>query len=225
MSLRGLAPRTQLNVPAPGPTNTLHYTSGETCDPHPIDGPLPLEHTRRMKEYFPILSRYNSLANGEMIEILAGLEPERISEEVGSYFKSIYGILSHLYNSDIAWLQRIRKSVPGLASLENSALDVTVPWPTGTLFDTFEEYRGKRAALDQIFVQMTAELGDDALGAVIDYTNFRGQRQRYLCWQALMHVFNHQTHHRGQIAEILDQFGVANDFSNISRTLEQPPVE
>lgn len=36
-------------------------------------------------------------------------------------------------------------------------------------------------------------------------------------------MFNHETHHRGQIAEILDQFGVANDYSNLYRTLEEAP--
>ena len=178
-----------------------------------------------MKEYFPILARYNRLANNDMIDILETLPFEKVSEEVGSYFKSIFGILNHLCNSDIAWLQRIRKSVPGLTALENPELDITVPWPDGWLVTTLDEYRSKRARLDKIFLDLSNELSDEALDAVIDYTNFRGLRQRYRFWQALMHIFNHQTHHRGQIAEILDQFGVTNDFSNITRSLEQPPVE
>jgi uncharacterized damage-inducible protein DinB len=31
----------------------------------------------------------------------------------------------------------------------------------------------------------------------------------------LLHLFNHQTHHRGQVAALLDQTGVANDYPGI----------
>lgn len=34
-------------------------------------------------------------------------------------------------------------------------------------------------------------------------------------WLVFLHLFNHQTHNRGQIALILDQIGVDNDYSGI----------
>jgi uncharacterized damage-inducible protein DinB len=36
-------------------------------------------------------------------------------------------------------------------------------------------------------------------------------------WEILIHTFNHQTHHRGQISEILDENKIENDFSNMIR--------
>ena len=39
---------------------------------------------------------------------------------------------------------------------------------------------------------------------------------------ALDHVFNHQTHHRGQVSQILDEMGVAHDFSNLILGAEIP---
>jgi uncharacterized damage-inducible protein DinB len=177
-----------------------------------------------MKEYFPILSRYNTLANNEMFGVLAGLPEERLHEEVGSYFKSIMGVLNHLLMGDYAWLQRIRDCFPAFVSLKTPAIDVKIDWTADKHIATLSELRAKRTVLDSVFTELTAELDERALAAVIDYVNFSGKRTRYVCWQALMHIFNHQTHHRGQIAEILDQFGVKNDYSNIGRTLIEVPL-
>jgi len=88
----------------------------------------------------------------------------------------------------------------------------------------FGQLRARRQSLDDLLVSFVDELGGKELEAVIDYRNSRGQRKRYIFWQALMHVFNHQTHHRGQVAEILDELGVSNDYSNIISTLSEPPL-
>lgn len=176
-----------------------------------------------MKEYFPILSRYNETANRAMYAVLSGLPVERLTEEVGSYFKSVMGLLNHLYGSDLIWLQRVRDLLPKLASLESSELDVAASWPTTDLVKDFGELRAKRESLDALLRRLTDELSDEDLAAVLDYTNSRGERVRFLLWQALMHVFNHASHHRGQIAEILDEMGVANNYSDLIATLVQPP--
>lgn len=178
-----------------------------------------------MKEYFPVLSHYNEAANRKMFAILGGLPPDRLTREVGSYFKTIMALLNHIYGSDVMWLQRMRSVLPRLESLKSAELDVEAIWPTVDLVADFEKLRAMRDRLDALLGRFTAELTDGDLAAVIDYTNSRGQRVRYVFWQALMHMFNHETHHRGQIAEILDEMGVENDYSNINVTLEQPPLE
>jgi len=45
--------------------------------------------------------------------------------------------------------------------------------------------------------------------------NRLGEKKEHVFWKALMHMFNHQTHHRGQVSQILDQLKLENDFSNI----------
>ena len=42
-----------------------------------------------------------------------------------------------------------------------------------------------------------------------------GQRVEKVFWKAIIHFFNHQTHHRGQIAEMLDILQIENDYSNM----------
>ncbi|MFW5688300.1 MAG: DinB family protein [Spirochaetota bacterium] len=42
-----------------------------------------------------------------------------------------------------------------------------------------------------------------------------GERVRQPRWQLLLHMFNHETHHRGAISQFLDEHDVANDYSNL----------
>jgi uncharacterized damage-inducible protein DinB len=176
-----------------------------------------------MRELFPVLSRYNTEANRAMFAILADLPAGRLTEDVGSYFKSILAVLNHVYGSDCIWLCRMRRSRPALASLQDPLLESEPVWPTTDLFSDFAALRQAREELDALLETLAGELSEAELASVIDYKNSRGERHRYVFWQALAHMFNHGTHHRGQIAEVLDQFGVANDYSNLYRTLEEAP--
>ncbi len=159
-----------------------------------------------------------------MYSILAELPPERLTEPSGNYFKSLTALLNHIYGSDIIWLQRMRTTLPRLVSLQTKEIEIEAKWPTVNLVADFGQLRARRQSLDDLLVSFVDELGEKELEAVIDYRNSRGQRKRYIFWQALMHVFNHQTHHRGQVAEILDELGVSNDYSNIISTLSEPPL-
>ena len=50
---------------------------------------------------------------------------------------------------------------------------------------------------------------------ILQYKNWDGKEMQKPSWLVLLHMFNHQTHNRGQIALILDQMGVDNDYSGI----------
>lgn len=188
----------------------------------PVDEGAEAKHLRIMKEIFPILTHYNSVTNKALYDILAELPENRLREEVGSFFKSIYGVINHIYVADLLWLQRFRGTLPENASLKSGELEREVDVRTLDLFGGFGALRERREALDALIAAFIEELEEKDFETIVDYTNSRGDRNRYILWQALMHLFNHQTHHRGQVAEILDQFGVTNDYSNINRTLRQP---
>jgi uncharacterized damage-inducible protein DinB len=58
-------------------------------------------------------------------------------------------------------------------------------------------------------------LSEDGLATSFDYQNSKRREFTQKRWQALLHVFNHQTHHRGQVAQVLDEHGMENDVPNI----------
>ncbi|WP_455383004.1 DinB family protein, partial [Salinispira pacifica] len=82
--------------------------------------------------------------------------------------------------------------------------------------------KDRRAALDQLLEKLAAELTDAHLSREFVYIDGRGNERRYILWQAMVHIFNHQTHHRGGIAQILDERGITNDYSNIVWYIKAP---
>ena len=70
--------------------------------------------------------------------------------------------------------------------------------------DTLLEHR---ARLDAIIGALAAELSDSDLAQPITYKNSRGECRKNF-GALLLHLFNHQTHHRGQASTLLSQAGV-----------------
>jgi uncharacterized damage-inducible protein DinB len=83
---------------------------------------------------------------------------------------------------------------PGIRSLDQE------------LYTNFEELRRERALTDDELATWVSELTHERLAARLVYTRF-GQRQECPLWWVVAHVFNHQTHHRGQITALLMQQG------------------
>jgi uncharacterized damage-inducible protein DinB len=74
------------------------------------------------------------------------------------------------------------------------------------LYVDFEDLRRERVLTDDELSGWVAGLTPERLAAPLEYIR-RGQKQKSPLWQAVAHVFNHQTHHRGQITALLTQQG------------------
>ena len=61
--------------------------------------------TDEIKAVFELLAKYNKLTNLEMLKILEEVEPAKLTENVGSYYSSIMGLLNHHLMADIGWLR------------------------------------------------------------------------------------------------------------------------
>ena len=65
-----------------------------------------------------------------------------------------------------------------------------------------------RKRADNVILQFTLELADDALVSTLSYKNSKDQEYNKNMGDLLLHVFNHQTHHRGQVSALLYQAGI-----------------
>jgi uncharacterized damage-inducible protein DinB len=72
------------------------------------------------------------------------------------------------------------------------------------LYADFEALRRERTLTDDALSAWVAGLTLDQLAAPLEYTR-RGQKQKSPLWWAVAHLFNHQTHHRGQVHGMLSQ--------------------
>lgn len=152
-------------------------------------------------EWLAALCRYNRWMNEKLYALAATLGDEERKRDRGAFFKSIHGTLNHLLVADRVWLSRFKGIVapegfmaPGVRSLDHE------------LYTDFDELRRQRAETDTELASWIAELSDERLAAPLVYQR-SGQTLETPLWWSVAHVFNHQTHHRGQLTTLFSQIG------------------
>lgn len=144
------------------------------------------------------MAAYNAWANGRLYTAAEALSDEAYRRPAGAFFASLHGTLNHLLVTDRIWLRRLtgQGDAPG-------KLDVI-------LFDGLGDLREAREAEDRRIETYVADLSAADLEGSFDYATTSGQAHTQPRWQVLAHLFNHQTHHRGQAHAILTRLGVSD---------------
>lgn len=160
-----------------------------------------------------LLAQYNEQVNRQMNSQVSELEPVQWKQALGGYYPSIESLCNHIYIADFIWLKRFA----GLRDLSYSQDplfqgDLTL---SDTAFTSRTEYLERRPVLDSLISSFAGELSDRDLSSDLVYRNSRGQEFTKGFSGLVLHMFNHQTHHRGMISLYLDQLGIQNDFSNL----------
>jgi uncharacterized damage-inducible protein DinB len=168
-----------------------------------------------MKELFELLAEYNEKTNREVLAILGAQPPELASRPGGAYHGSILGVLNHVLQADVIWLERFAHQFPELGFLPPALPVFKLGSLKDVVWDSLPVFQPVREKVDGLLRRAVRELPPARYPEVLEYRNIKGEAQRKVIWRALLHVFNHQTHHRGQAAALLDRFGVDNDFSNL----------
>lgn len=148
-------------------------------------------------EHFRMFARYNRWANERLLGAVAGLDDTAYRAQRGAFFGSIHGTLNHLIVADRIWLTRITGT--GEAPTRLDAI----------LFDSFDELCRARNEEDARILAAVEGLQASDFTRTLHYRNTKGDAQRKPLRQVWAHVFNHQTHHRGQVHDLLSQAGVA----------------
>ncbi len=143
-----------------------------------------------------LLAEYNHWMNSKLYALCAALPEDALYADRGLFFKSIYLTLNHIAYSDLAFLARFTGK-----PTQAPALGVE-------LFAGFAALLRERGPIDTRLLTWVSSLAPDWLGASLTYTSKVDGRERTVPnWALLTHVFNHQTHHRGQICTALTQMG------------------
>jgi uncharacterized damage-inducible protein DinB len=83
------------------------------------------------------------------------------------------------------------------------------------VWNSLSIFKPVRTSVDEVIGQVFRLVSEDKYNLKMKYQDYKGQEQHKTVWYAFLHFFNHQTHHRGQVAVLLDQLSVENDFSNL----------
>jgi len=150
-----------------------------------------------MRAYFQMFAGYNAWANHRLHAACALLDEADYKAERGAFFGSIHGALNHLIVTDRMWLARLRGE-----TLPPHGLDAVI-------FDDLATLREARVHEDAALSDYVAALTDAQLAGAFRWTRVAdGATVTQPLWAALAHVFNHQTHHRGQVHGLLSQAGI-----------------
>jgi len=169
-----------------------------------------------MKEQFMLLAEYNAQTNEDMIKVLATLKPDQLLEEMGSFYHSILSILNHIVGGDVNWLRRFTNHFPQLGFL-SGRIDGVAPKAPGELrYHDLQSYRAVRFDLDVVIKLAMENLAEEEFHEVLVFKNLQGAEMRKTVWLGCLHMFNHETHHRGQVSLALDQMKVDNDYSGLA---------
>ena len=160
------------------------------------------------KDQWQLLAAYNAWMNEKVYAAAAQLTPEALKQDRKAFFGSILGTLNHLAVGDTLWLKRFRAHSPTATTL--APLD-GVPMPDRLdqiLFDDLASLADYRKLLDGCISAWIQTLTVADLASVVQYRNTKGIENRRSVEALLLHFFNHQTHHRGQVTDLLYQAGV-----------------
>lgn len=160
-----------------------------------------------------MLSGYNRLANERLYDSCAKLSDSERKKDRNAFFRSIHGTLNHIMIGDRIWLSRFQgKTIP------STGLDEI-------LYDDFVQLRNERDTLDQRLDTFVRNLDSDFLQEKISYINNEGHQYDDPIRLLLPHLFNHQTHHRGQVHDMICQTNIDSPVLDLHRVMKPEPDE
>jgi uncharacterized damage-inducible protein DinB len=148
-------------------------------------------------EHARLMARYNRWMNERLYALCGDMPDAERRRDRGAFFRSIHGTLNHLVYADLAFLSRFTGDPP------------EVP-PLGVeLYADFAELSAVRAALDARLEIWADKLSGSWLRAPHTYTSkVDGRTRTVATWVLVVHLWNHQAHHRGQLTTLLSQQGL-----------------
>ena len=160
-----------------------------------------------MKQLLQQYAAYNTWANKKILETAKLLSEEQINKEIVSSFPSVYKTVLHLMEVENVWWERLKLA-------EHTTLS---GWFTGN----FDELSKKLLELSQQWHDWIQNANEVNITHVFAYQNSKKEHFKQPVYEMLLHLFNHQTFHRGQLVTMFRQLGLdkipPTDFIVFSR--------
>lgn len=136
---------------------------------------------------------YSAWASNRLLEAASLLSHEELTRDFQTADKNVVSTLAHAFAADRIWLARIQGNPPAafIGDTDRQLGTLQSEWP----------------ALQQRWKQWAAPLTDQDVLAKISYKDLKGNPYTTPLWQIMLHVVNHATHHRGQVAGFLRSMG------------------
>ena len=137
---------------------------------------------------------YSAWASRELVNAAAQLSGEELVRDFSTADRSVLGTLAHVFAADRVWLVRVTgAAMPAqfITERDHSLAVLQTEWP----------------ALHQRWKEWARGLTEESAVQVLSYKDMSGNPWRQPLWKIVLHVVNHGTHHRGQVAGFLRAMG------------------
>ena len=171
-----------------------------------------------MKNVFLSFAKYNEEANRTVAALLGKLSNDDREKDRKSYYKSLSGLFRHSLGGTFYFLSLIKEAVP----LNADAQKALAPLAKIELLDgKLSEAQWKKAVsgskvADKALVDFVSALKDEDFEAPVKLSWYKGKPASVPLRFMLQQLTVHNTHHRGQISQILDSLKIEHDFSGIN---------
>lgn len=157
-------------------------------------------------EHLRLMARYNAWQNSSLVAAADALSDDARWRDRGAFFGSIAGTFNHLLWDDALWLARFAGDV-------RPELRVPVSLEAPRAWDVFKGLRLERDAEVSAWAEGLSE--GDLAGVIAWYPGGGDVRVEKPATVCFAHLFNHQTHHRGQIHGMLTAAGAAPEPTDL----------
>jgi uncharacterized damage-inducible protein DinB len=172
---------------------------------------------RKMNEAV-MYAKYNQAANKVILDLLNKLSNDDREIDRGSFYGSLSGLFRHILGSIRFFLGMYKTALGGNAAALKaiSAIETLPQFPEGKLNETqWSELQSAATVIDTAYIAMAQALNESDLRLPLKTEWYGGNPASVPLSFMLSQLVVHNTHHRGQISQILDSMVIANDYSGI----------
>lgn len=163
--------------------------------------------------YVQLMARYNAWQNQATYQAVSELDPPARRADKGLFWDSIEGTLSHMFWGDLIWISRFDGGEGAEASLAQSA----------TAYDWDALWEGRPKLDARIAAWAWGAQAADLDGDLSWYSGAAGKQMTVPRGTCVIQMFNHQTHHRGQIHGALTAAGITTTDTDLPFMPQEVP--
>jgi len=146
-------------------------------------------------EHIKMMADYHQWAHERLLQYVEPLSKEEYHRPCGLYFTSVHGVFNHMLVGDCLWYGRFVNEPENLPGLDHELCTTRESLITALTVQTNK------------WVDYVEQLSEEQLEKKLTYRSMVGEQYTLPIGQLLGHVFNHGTHHRGQVSSIVTQLG------------------
>lgn len=157
---------------------------------------------------FQMMALYNQRINQQLMKHCIAMPENLLKKDTKSFFSSIIHYWNHLIFGDLILMNRLIANEQGTFSAKNLSCFPTPKTPQDVYSLDISELATLRYQIDDVIIHYCQQLSETTCAQQLSYKTTEGDLVIKRAADVIQHLFNHQTHHRGQLTCVLSQFGV-----------------